>query len=151
MRKVRIHHFFDIIRDYGSKTALNKHDYGHSYHIVGGEIFQNKLKSIQLIIENDDICINCEKLIDGLCIDKIDHRSDYLLKQDFNNHIDSQIMNYMNYFDGQIIEIRDILQDAEKYLSNIFQIYEGNDLDHTANRKKNVSNGVTLLLDKFYK
>ena len=149
MRELRIHHFFDIMRDYGSGKSLSEHAYGHSYHTIGNELFENKTSTIKIVIKNDDICENCTKLNQGKCIDTIHHRSDFLYKQEFNDYLDTRIMNCMGYEDGQVIEVMDIVKNAHKYLVHIFELYDGNDIEHTELRKQNVSIGIDKKTDEF--
>lgn len=149
MRELRIHHFFDIMRDYGSGKSLNKHAYGHSYHIIGNELFENEISTIKVVVKNDDICEKCVKLDQGKCTDTIQHRSDFLYKEEFNDYLDTKIMNCMGYEDGQTIEVKDIVADACKYLDNIFELYDGNDLEHTELRKQNVAKGIEKKTDEF--
>ncbi len=142
MRELRIHHFFDIIRDYGAGKALKAHEYGHSYHIIGEEIYHNKLKRIKLIAGNDDICGGCRYLDSGKCLDTIDHRADFKSKQEFNDYLDLRIMKVMGYQNGQEIQVREILRCADAYLDSLALIYEGNDRAHTELRKQNVGAGI---------
>ena len=142
MRELRIHHFFDIIRDYGAGNTLKPHVYGHSYHLIGNEIYNNDLAELKLIVNNDDICENCSRLDGDHCVDTIDHRTDFSSKEKFNDWIDSRIMAAMGYSDGQLVSVKDIILNADKYLDNIFEIYEGNDVEHTEMRKKNVRKGI---------
>jgi len=142
MTTLRIHHFFDMIRDYGNDTVLEAHPFGHSYHIVGNDIFNNKIVRIKLTTENDDVCRNCVHLKGGKCRDVISHRSDFKNKEDFNTHIDNRIMKLMGYRDGQVLSVSDILSHADCYIANIFEIYDGNDTGHTELRKRSVEKGV---------
>lgn len=143
MRELRIHHFFDIIRDYGAGKVLEPHEYGHSYHTIGEEIYSNSLEDVRLIVRNDDICQGCRHLDSGICLDTIGHRADFSSKQEFNDYLDRRIMKAMGYRDGQDIRVRQIIEDADAYLDSIFEIYEGNDPEHTEMRKKNVALGIS--------
>ena len=142
MRELRIHHFFDMIRDYGAGKTLREHPYGHSFHLIAGEIYENKIKRLKLIIRNDDVCENCRMLESGSCTDSIDHRSDFTSKEAFNNFLDGRIMKVMAYESGQIVEVKEIIRNAGKYLDQIFDIYAGNDVAHTTLRKEHVSSGI---------
>ena len=144
MRELRIHHFFDIIRDYGDCKELVPHEYGHSYHVIGQEIYSNEVDSIRLIIGSDDICEGCRYLEAGQCLDSIGHRSDFRSKEEFNNYLDRRIMTVMGYSEGQVIKVRAIIEDAGVYLDSIFDIYKGNDPGHTEIRKINVSSGLSM-------
>ncbi|MBF9014870.1 MULTISPECIES: DUF1284 domain-containing protein [unclassified Oceanispirochaeta] len=142
MQELRIHHFFDMLRDYGAKKEINPHDYGHSYHLIAEKIYSNKLDKIRLVISNDDVCKDCSKSEDGHCIDTISHRTDFSLKEDFNNHIDHRIMEKMKLKENEIISYEELLEKAEFYINEMDWIYEGNDPDHTEKRRENVIKGV---------
>lgn len=148
MLDLRIHHIFDIIRDLGENKEIKEHEYGHSYHIIAKDIY-SKPERFKLIVSNDDICKNCNKLVNGNCIDKIDHRHDYTSKEQFNNYLDERIMTVMGFEEGQILTIFDLLKMSELYMSKIEHIYAGNDIEHTANRKLNVQKGIEVLKTKF--
>lgn len=142
MQELRIHHFFDMLRDYGAKKEIRPHDYGHSYHLIAEKIYSNKLDKIKLVISNDDVCEDCSKSEDGHCIDTISHRTDFPLKEDFNNHIDHRIMEKMKLKENEIISFEELLEKAELYINEMEWIYEGNDPDHTEIRRENVIKGV---------
>ncbi len=142
MVELRIHHFFDIIRDYGIGKDLVEHPYGHSYHNVGNLIYENRVSKIRLVVKSDDICRNCKMLKFGKCVDTIQHRVDFNGKEEFNNHIDTRIMRCMGFKVGQIISIDEILIQSTKYLDSISDIYSGNDESNTMQRKNNVLGGI---------
>ena len=142
MINLRIHHFFDIVRDYGNGIKPAPHPFGHSYHKIAEAIFNNKVDKIRLVIQNDDVCLNCDKLIQDRCIDIIEHRADYDSKQMFNDDLDSRIMNVMGYRVGQVTNFIEILKRSGNYLDSIYEIYKGNDIAHTKLRKQNVSKGI---------
>lgn len=143
--KLRIHHIFDIIRDLGKNSLFNKHEYGHSYHIIANKIKNHDYDSIQLVIECDDICLGCNKLNNGECIDLINHRKDYLKKEDFNNYLDKRILDVLNIKKGAIIKLNNLIEITDEYIKNIEYIYEGNDVAHTIERKENVMKGLVIL------
>jgi hypothetical protein len=142
MSELRIHHFFDMLRDYGAKKEIYPHPYGHSYHLLAEKTYSNELDSIKIIISNDDVCADCSKSKDGHCLDTLDYREDFSLKEDFNNHIDHRIMKKMNLRENQIISFKELLGLAELYINDMDWIYEGNDPDHTEKRRENVIKGV---------
>jgi len=142
LRELRIHHFYDIIRDYGSGKIVEKHEYGHSYHIIAKEIFENRLLKIKLIIKHDDVCKHCSKLLGTKCVDSIQHRSDFTSKEKFNDYLDSRIMKCMGYKIDQMISVKEILRESHRYLDAIDELYVGNDIDHTKLRKQHVSMGI---------
>ncbi len=143
--ELRIHHIFDIIRDIGRNKILEKHEYGHSYHIIAKKILNNEFEIIKIVVKSDDVCRGCVKLYDGKCIDIIDHRKDFLKKEEFNNYLDNRIMKVLNINNDDIFTFKDIFQLTKEYLKNIEYIYEGNDIIHTQERKKNVEKGLLKL------
>ena len=85
------------------------------------------------------------KLYDGKCIDIIDHRNDFTKKDEFNNYLDNRIIKVLEINNGDTFTFKEILQLTEEYLKNIEFIYEGNDILHTQERKKNVEKGILKL------
>jgi hypothetical protein len=146
--KLRIHHFYDIIRDFGVGNPITPHPYGHSYHLLAREIWENSSIPIQLVLACDAICLGCNKIINENCTDTISHRQDFSLKQAFNNHIDSRIMNYCSLNQTEIYTPRQLCQVAGCYSNNKIQIYEGNDLNHTTIRHENFMKGLELYATK---
>ena len=142
MLELRIHHFFDILRDYGNNKELKPHHYGHSYHIIGKKIYKNMVKEFKIVNGSDFICKNCNKLIGDKCIDLIDHRIDFKNKEDFNNYLDERILKVMSLSNNQIVRIEEILEKSNLYVDNIFDIYLGNSKEHTELRKINVRSGI---------
>ncbi|WP_321372698.1 hypothetical protein [uncultured Draconibacterium sp.] len=90
--KIRIHHFFDIIRDFGSGKEITPHPHGHSYHRIAKLIDNDATIEMELLIASDAICEGCSHLVNGICDDIITHRTDFSGKEDFNNHLDVRIM-----------------------------------------------------------
>jgi hypothetical protein len=142
--KLRIHHFFDILRDFGSGKTLSPHPYQHAYHLVAREIWNNPQLPIELVIASDAVCLGCIHLVDSTCDDVITHRADFSSKEEFNNHLDRRIMKTCGMHFSEHYTPEDLCKRAEKYLENIFFIYEGNDEEHTRERKRNVLIGVKL-------
>ncbi len=145
MERIRIHHFFDIIRDHGKGKLLKPHPYGHAYHTVGNRLISGEIDQIRLVIENDDICCDCSKLVSGHCIDTIHHRADFTSKEKFNDYLDSRIMKTLGLEGGQIISIEALLDLTCIYLDHIEDLYEGNDPEHTRTRAVNVTRGTHLM------
>lgn len=142
MNELRVHHFFDMLRDYGAKKEICPHQYGHSYHLIAEKVYANELENIKLIISNDEVCAKCSKSEDGHCVDMLDHREDFQLKEDFNNHIDHRIMKKMGLKENEIISFKKLLEISELYINNMDWIYKGNNPEHTEKRRENVIKGV---------
>ncbi len=143
--KLRIHHIFDIIRDYGKNIKFQKHEYGHSYHIIANKLIQNKDEPIQIVIKCDDVCTGCIKYHNGKCLDIITHRQDFTLKEEFNNYLDKRILGVLKINEGDVISFKEIIDKADEYIKNIKYIYDGNDIMNTKVRKENVEKGLIKL------
>ena len=140
--KLRIHHFFDIVRDFGIGRKFDPHPYQHSYHEVALMIWQNPEIELELVTGFDAVCKNCIQLTENSCKDIITHRKDYTSKEAFNNYLDARIFDVceintsIRYSPGMLVKL------ANRYVQNIEYIYEGNDPEHTAKRKRNVIRGL---------
>jgi len=139
---LRIHHFFDILRDYGARIEIVPHQYGHSYHLIAEKIYSNNMNNIKLVLTCDAVCRDCRMLVDGHCIDTIDHREDFTLKEDFNNHIDRRILQKMNLNENDTVSYNVLLRTADLYINEMDWIYRGNDPDHTEKRRDFVIKGI---------
>lgn len=149
---LRIHHFYDIIRDFGRGKIIEPHPYGHSYHKAAEKIRENSNLKIKIVVENDSICAGCSHLKEGHCDDKITHRQDCTSKEEFNNQIDKRIMKVCSIEESSIFTPIQLCEKAKKYLEGIEQVYDGNDSEHTLIRKQNVIKGIKYYskLHNFY-
>lgn len=142
--KLRIHHFFDIIRDIGSKKEINPHPYLHSYHKVAKEILENPNLKLEIVVASDAVCSGCIHLVHSKCDDIITHRTDFRGKEDFNNYLDNRMVEICRIKTSDSFSPRELCQFAKRYIENIFYIYEGNDTHHTLIRKMNVLEGLRV-------
>lgn len=147
--KLRIHHFFDIIRDLGAGKSFAPHPYLHSYHKVAQLIQEDKTIHIELIVGFDDVCEGCIHLQQNLCVDSISHRHDFTSKEAFNNYLDERILKICKIDKQKKYTPELLLQFVSRYLENIEFIYEGNNITHTLQRKKNVEKGYNYFTQKF--
>lgn len=141
--KLRIHHFFDIIRDFCSKEGhIMPHPYGHSYHKVAKAIWTNPSLKIKIVVQCDDVCDRCSHLKNNSCIDVIGYRKDFRFKEKFNDYLDQRIMKVCLVKKGNTYTPIQLCKKAKLYLRNINWIYWGNDFDHTRARKTSVEFGL---------
>jgi hypothetical protein len=147
--ELRIHHFFDIIRDIGLGKELKPHPYGHSLHQIAALIRQEPHVKIKIVKNCDAICIGCSKMKEESCIDTVSHRSDFSSKEMFNDYLDEKILRVCDLAEGDILTPEDVLGKSSLYLDHIFQIYEGNDPQDTEQRKMSVEEGIRLYKEKF--
>lgn len=148
---LRIHHFYDILRNFGQDKKIKPHPYLHSFHKVAELIRHNSNLKIKITISCDSICENCIHYKNGICDDLITHRKDFSSKEALNNYIDKRIMKKCLLKKGDILTPRQLCEKAELYLDNIEFIYSGNDLEHTKKRKKDVINGLKYYNEIIYK
>lgn len=146
--KLKIHHFFDIIRDFGIGKDFNPHPYQHSYHKVAQAIWQNPETEVEIVTHSDGVCEGCIHLVETSCNDIITHRKDFSLKEKFNNYLDSRIIDICGIDISKKYKLISLLQFSDKYIENIEFIYEGNDARHTAKRKENVLKGLKIYATK---
>lgn len=146
--KIKIHHFFDMIRDFGSRKNIVQHPHLHSYHSVAEIISNNANVELELVIGADEVCSTCTHLINKKCDDIITHRTDFAGKEDFNNHLDKRIMEICGLVSTKKYTPKTLCESANQYIDNIEFIYEGNDLPHTLQRKENVTKGLQYYSEK---
>lgn len=145
---LRIHHFFDIIRAFHDIEKIKPHPYGHSFYQVAKTIMNNPEITIRLTSNCDDVCLNCEKLSNKHCIDKINHRSDFVSKEKFNNYIDERAMRIMGYREGETVPITVLCEKSDNFIDNIDYIFEGNDQWHNDQRKIDIKKGLKYYLSR---
>lgn len=146
--KLRIHHFFDMIRDFGIGKQFDPHLYQHSYHKIAELIWADPDLEIEIIVGSDAVCEGCIHLTDGFCDDAISHRLDFTSKEAFNNHLDARIIDVCEIDVSKKYSPKLLLNLADCYIHNISFIYEGNDVEHTEQRKQNVIRGLEYYLAK---
>ena len=146
--KIRIHHFFDIIRDFGSGKTIVPHLYLHAYHKVAEQIRKNSNIEFEIVVESDAVCIGCVHLEKSICDDIISHRKDFVLKEEFNNYLDNRIIDICGIQLLEKYSPKLLCEVALKYIDNIEFIYDGNDKEHTLLRKENVIRGLKYYSEK---
>ena len=145
---IRIHHFFDIIRDFGSEKKFDPHPYLHSYHNIAREIWENSDLEFEIVIKSDAVCTGCTQLRNTFCVDSISHRKDFTQKETFNNYLDNRIIAICQIHTSRKYSPKTLCEIAAKYIENIEFIYHGNDKEHTQLRKKNVILGLKYYSEK---
>ena len=146
--KIKIHHFFDMIRDFGSNKNIVPHPHLHSYHRVAEIIRNDTNVELELVVAADEVCSTCTHLIENKCDDIITHRTDFVGKEDFNDHLDKRIMKVCDLVSTRKYTPKTLCEISNKYIDNIEFIYEGNDAEHTLQRKKNVLLGLKFYSEK---
>lgn len=140
--RLRIHHFYDIVRNFGIGKKIEPHPYGHSFHKIAQLIRSDPNLKIKIVVNCDSVCEGCSHYKGGHCDDVITHRRDFTLKEEFNNHIDERIMTKCQIKESDILMPIQLCQKAKCYLDNIEFIYLGNDEWHTRERKNNTVKGL---------
>lgn len=90
--KVRPHHLFDILRDYGNKVILEPHPFGASVTEVTEKVLRST-SPIVLVPRIDSICETCSMLKNEICQAKI--RED-LFMSEYNDYLDDKLFKLMD-------------------------------------------------------
>jgi hypothetical protein len=146
--KLQIHHFYDIMRDFGSGKSFEPHDYGHSYHKIANLIQQDPKIEIEIVLGCDEVCAGCKNLKNGHCLDAISHRPDFREKEMFNDHINARTMKVCGIKVGDRVTPLELCEKARLYLKNIEWIYEVNEGGNTQKRKEHVMAGIKKYLSR---
>ena len=143
--KLRIHHFFDIIRDIGRGIEFTPHPYGHANHKIAEMIRIGRDDKIELVMGCDDICTGCVHNIDSHCDDSILYNR-FQGKEKYNEHIDTRIMEVCGLKIHDVITAEDLCRKGEIYANSMKQIYEYGDPEITKERKLNFKKGMKVFL-----
>jgi hypothetical protein len=140
---MRIHHFFDIIRDLrtGSKIEANN-SYKHSYHLVANTLRDSPDRKMRIVVDLDSICDGCIHNKDGKCDDPLTIKEGFTMKNDYNNYLDRRILEKLSLSEGDIVTPREICNSANIYIDNICQIYEIDPKEEIDARKKEFIEGL---------
>ena len=139
---IRIHHFYDIIRDFATQEKIEANlNYKHSYHTVGERIRVSPDMKMKIVVGIDSVCDGCIHLVNGACDDTL-KKPGFPLKNDYNNYLDKRILKATRLKEGMIVTPKDLCIAAEKYLDKMFSIYEINDKADTEKRKAEVIQGL---------
>lgn len=143
METIRIHHFFDIIRDYGQNSHFKPNrEYGHSLHIIAEKIINDAVMPMKIVVGADSVCRGCIHLAQGKCNDVIE-KPGFTTKDGYNNYIDNKILDFCGIREDNVYTPRELCALSKEYLDNIFDIYHLNDKEHTEKRKENAIKGLS--------
>lgn len=143
---IRIHHFFDIIRDLrtGETLSADTH-YKHSYHSVANILRDSPGTKMKITAGIDSVCDGCIHNKYGKCDDPLNRKTGFTMKHDYNNYLDKRILSTLNWSEGDIVTPRKICKSADKYIDNIYRIYEIDNPEDIGSRKMRFIEGL-----KFY-
>lgn len=96
--KIKPHHFFDIIKLYGSglEKFIPDKKMGHDFYKIGNIILDNKNTKIKLTIDSDDICKPCKFCKNNKCTDYLSVIEGYTEKDVYNKTLDKRIIEHFN-------------------------------------------------------
>lgn len=133
---IRIHHFFDIIRDFGIFTEIPANKvYQHSYHTVACLIRENPDIRMQIVLGADSVCQGCIHKVNNSCNDLLTRKKGFTMKNDYNDYLDKRIMEACGISIGQIMTPKEICILSNKYIDNIESIYTIDDDDYISKKK----------------
>jgi hypothetical protein len=145
---MRIHHFFDIIRDLRSGNRIEANTlYNHSYHSVANSLRDAPGISMKIVIGLDSICTGCIHYKISSCDDPLTIKEGFTMKNDYNNYLDKRILQKLNLSEGDIITPLDICKSAYLYIDNIYDIYEIDPAEEIDARKMEFIEGLEFYSD----
>ena len=139
---LRIHHFFDIIRDLrtGEKMVADT-NYKHSNHSVGNTLRDSPETKMIIIVGLDSVCDGCIHNKEGVCDDPLTIKKGFTMKHDYNNYLDKRILETLHWSEGDVVSPRKICKSAYKYIDAIYQIDPKEEIDA---RKKEFIDGLVF-------
>ncbi len=150
--RIKPHHFVDIITSFGrGKVKFEPHPYGHAVHTVSEQILSAPDVLLEMDLGADDICRPCIHNIAGLCDDTIDTswRPDAPeSKRQWNLIIDQRWCKRLGLAQGDQLTARQFCELLRDNIADITDIYREIPADRTADRHKNLKEGVRILLAK---
>ena len=121
--KLRPHHLLDIVSDYGHGVKFEPHPYGHAVHTVAQMVLSNAGLKAEFIVGADEICRPCKHLQpDGQCDDVMPNLEPPSSKQKYNDDLDRQLFNYLDFTPGTIVTIRQFLETLNEKVPGIEKI-----------------------------
>jgi hypothetical protein len=140
---IRIHHFFDIIRDLktGEKIEADT-NYDHSFHSVANTLRDSPDIRMKIVVGPDSVCDKCIHNINGNCDDSLTSKIGFTMKNDYNNYLDKRILGKYNISEGDIVTPVKICKSAYKYIDNIYEIYVLDPKEKIDDRKKEFIEGL---------
>ena len=96
--KIKPHHFFDIIKLYGSglDKFIPDEKMDHDFYRIGTIILNNKDVMLSLTLDADDICTPCKYCQNNMCSDKLESIPGYDKKDAYNKELDKRIIEFYN-------------------------------------------------------
>ena len=142
---IRIHHFFDIIRDIrtGEKMMADT-NYRHSYHSVANILRDSPDTKMKIVVGLDSVCDGCIHNIDGICDDPLTIKNGFSMKHAYNNWLDKRILEKFNFSEGKIVTPKKLCKSANIYIDNIYKIYEKDTKEEIDVRKTEFIDGLTF-------
>lgn len=146
---IRIHHFFDIIRDFGISPDIPANTgYQHSYHTVACLIRENPGVRMKIVLGTDSVCQGCIRNIKGWCDDPLTRKKGFTMKNDYNDYLDVKILETCHLSIGQIVTPREICQASDRYIREIGSIYQIDSEEYIRNRRDNFIAGLQYYTER---
>jgi hypothetical protein len=140
---IRIHHFFDIIRDFGIQNEIPANTlYLHSYHTVADSIHENPNIRMKIVLGVDSVCQGCIHNVNNSCDDLLTRKEGFTMKNDYNDYLDKRILEACQINIGHIMTPNEICLLSDKYINNIESIYKVDSEDYIRKRKKDFIAGL---------
>lgn len=118
--RLRPHHILDIVRNIGHDRPNLPHPYGHGVHLITEMMLADCSRQVELVVESDDICQPCVHLAsDGRCDDVLPQCEAVVAKQDYNDRLDSGLLEYLQIRRGAVMSIREYLIIVKRNLDGV--------------------------------
>jgi hypothetical protein len=145
MLRLRPHHLLDIVRNIGNNREIIPHENGHNVHVITLELLNDINQDCRIIIKADDICKPCKKLNNqGKCTDILHQPEFPVSKQEYNDELDTRILNHLGMEPGTIMKLKEFIELAAADLENIVPLctHPEEDPDY---RRNGLINGFRVL------
>jgi hypothetical protein len=145
MLRLRPHHLIDIIRNIGQERPVVPHPYGHAQHIVTRAILDGTEHEVMLTVGADDLCQPCIHLTaEGLCNDILAQLEYGFLKQQYNDELDSRVLEYLGLEENSVVHMNDFLNLVESKISGLVSICTHPKEDEIS-RREGLEKGLMIL------
>ncbi len=121
--KIRPHHLFDILRDYGNNVVMEPHPFGASVTEVTNKILRS-VYPIVMVPRVDSICETCSMLKNEICQAMI--RED-LIMSGYNDDLDDKLFRLMDLKPFMQITLKDFVNIADVKLDIILKQFTSPD------------------------
>ena len=148
--RIKPHHLVDILTSLGRGRPFEPHPYGHAVHIVANCLLAERESMLQMELGADDICAPCLHNVQGRCDDTIDtsfRPKAPASKREWNLRLDRRWCRRLGLSAGDRLTVRQFARLVQERAGDITGIYREEPPDRTADRARNLREGIARFLD----